>query len=343
MAAAQNDDSSDSDIEFVPSKPRILPPKRRRIIDQSTVASVPIYSSKVNQSLHLFSNKLESSNLETEPNIQCAEKETNIQSAEPDQVKDNEPEPAERAEVSFTSPKLSDSEEEVEKHETPPIPARDRSPSPPPALSVVRNTRSRGYMKKIREMDKTLKDLGAAISPKKGSQDEDFDDDVIILTSPTDCDTPQEITVKVRCHADLFRFPLTMADPLQKVVDHMARKLNVCSSRLILFLRDVELNPSETLQHHNVSITDIIDCIEVTEPATQNCINLRVQGKDKNSMQVIGVQKTEPLKNLMDKYKQLMDLKWKKVVFYFDGQELSPKSTAQDHDMETDDVIEAWV
>lgn len=341
--AEQNDDSSDSDIEFVPSKPRILPPKRRRIIDQSAVASVPIYSNKVSQNLHVFSSKLESNNQEKEPKIQSVEKETEIPSAEPEQVKEKESESTESLEDSFLSPKLSDSEEEVEKEETTPLQIRDQSPSPPPALRAVPNTRSRGYMRKIREMDKKLKDLGAAISPKRGSRNEDSDDDIIILTSPSDCETPQEITVKVRCHADLFRFPLKMTDPLQKVVDHMAGKLNVHSSRLLLFLRDVELKPSERLQDHGVTITDIIDCIEVPESVTQNCITLRVQGKDKKSIQAINVQKTEPLNNLMDKYKQLMDLKWKKVVFYFDGQELSPKSTAQDHDMETGDVIEAWV
>ncbi|XP_078057048.1 NFATC2-interacting protein [Mustelus asterias] len=137
-------------------------------------------------------------------------------------------------------------------------------------------------------------------------------------------------------------------DRLQKVVDYIAERLGVVTSRLLLLLKDVEVLTSQTPESLNISVADILDCVVLSErPARQRAaqdeICLRVRGVEKNSFQVITIGKAESLKILMDDYRIRMGLQRCRITFHFDGSELLESSTPLENEMESDDVIDVRV
>ncbi|XP_006009853.1 NFATC2-interacting protein isoform X2 [Latimeria chalumnae] len=349
--AEQDDASSGSDVELVVPRPQATQPpraKRRKIIDSSSIATVPVYSNKVNSSLKLYADnpgqleqvlKSRSQRAESDSgwNIHLDERNPNSVSM-PGEAKQNVCE-------------LLESDEEAEQCLKAQPLMRDKSPSPPPTPDVSQKYQGRAYFK-IREVNKKLNNLAAfQIQARKTPLE---DDDVCVLGSTTIADLAREITVKVQCRTDVFRIPLLTTDPLQKVVNQMASQLQVSPDKILLLQRDVELSPEETPYSLKLTVADIIECIVVSDASDQqeavvkgtaedDEICLRVKGKEKNSLQIISVRKTDPLKKLMDEYKERMGLKGQKVTFLFDGEKLSNKSTAKDHDMEMDDVIDVWL
>ncbi|XP_078393738.1 NFATC2-interacting protein-like, partial [Cetorhinus maximus] len=137
-------------------------------------------------------------------------------------------------------------------------------------------------------------------------------------------------------------------DPLQKVIDYVADRLEVDAARVLLLLKEAEVSSSETPESQNISVADILDCFVMSEYRTQlvegeDRICLRVRGVEKSSFQLITIGKAESMKRLMDDYKKRMGLPRCQMTFHFDGTELSESSTPQENDMESDDVIDVRV
>ncbi|XP_026567885.1 NFATC2-interacting protein isoform X2 [Pseudonaja textilis] len=274
--------SSDSEPEGAPKKPL---PKRRRYLTSSV--SVPVYSTKVQNSLKLLKNSLKL----------------------PDEIKKR---------CSNNLPYSSEDEEEEEK----PIP-----------LKQLKN--------KPRMFDQSFKNLSMSLSAAKKSL-QGFDEDDVALV---DAFEPQELMLKVRCRADIYKICILMTEPLQRVVDRMSQILKVHPSRILLLHYDSELSVDATPAKLDLGVADIIDCIVETskqqadDPGT---LLLRVQGKDRSSVMEITIQKGEPLETLMNQYKEAQGLGRSKVVFYFDGQRLTETLTPEQLGMESGDVIEMW-
>ncbi|XP_078508430.1 NFATC2-interacting protein isoform X3 [Lissotriton helveticus] len=325
--------SSDSDVEIIrtkmPSGPRV---KRRRILNPSEITTVPIYSNKVNSSLKLDpgditalaklkepSEDVENDGFGSLPNIQ-----------------------SHQCSKSLPLYELTDSEDETLEMSSAEN-KRNKSPSPPPASLSPKRRRGRAY-KKISEVNAKLKDLDMLRSPTSQALPNDSDDEVILV----DSSITQEITLKVRRHSKLYRVSMQMSDSLHTVVDQMASTLKVNSSQILLMLRDEELRPSDTPRTLNLTIADIIDCVVLSQTMEQNPdgndnITLRIQGQEKQSHFSVTLRRTEPLKVLMEKYKQAKGLQGRKVSFLFEGQKLTARSTPEQLGMEPDDVIELWI
>ncbi|XP_063157166.1 NFATC2-interacting protein, partial [Candoia aspera] len=301
--------SSDSEPEGTPRKPFR---KRRRLF--TDIPAVPVYSNKVQNSLQLLQNSLKL--------------------------------PVQVEELCCKSQVLSSSEEEEEK-ETAPVKqvkqkarCQDLSPSPPPPPQQTKH-----HDKAHRIFDQSLRNLITSLSAaKKSLQDQGSgcdEDDVIVV----DTFEPQELMLKVRCRADLYRVCVRMTDPLRRVVDHMAQILKVHPNRILLLHQDCELAADATPAKLGLGIADIIDCIVETSSRWADGsgnLRLRVQGKDKSSTMEITVQKGEPLEALMNHYRQAQGLGRHKLVFHFDGQRLAETLTPEQLGMESGDVIEVW-
>ncbi|KAE8577630.1 hypothetical protein XENTR_v10022988 [Xenopus tropicalis] len=219
---------------------------------------------------------------------------------------------------------------------------RTGSPSPPPTPKTPVRRKGRAY-NKIREMDARLRDLGTVLSPGQKVTTEE-NDVIVVGSSPA-----PELTVKVRRGGKLFRINLAMWDPLEKLAQSMASQLNVEPSRILLLLGDEELNKSQTPKSMNLTVADIIDCVVLSPPDGQEDsdpnekICIKVQGKEKQSHLSVMVGKVEPLQSLMDQYQAAMGLTKKhKVSFFFEGQKLKGKNTAEELGLESDDIIEVW-
>ncbi|XP_033025828.1 NFATC2-interacting protein [Lacerta agilis] len=301
--------SSDSEPEGTSRKPPI---KRRRILPTDIgVAAVPVYSSKVQNSLHLFPESLK------------LPVRTPVLSSEP-QVIDTSDEEEKEASTKQV--------EQEKRHE-----ALPPSPPPPPQLKKRRHG-AKNLHQKLRNLTSSLS------AAKKTLQDEELRDDVILIDvfEPSES---QELVLKIRCRADLYKVSVQMTDPLQRVIEHMAQMLKVHKDRILLLFQDRELAADATPRVLGLGVADIIDCVvETTSQGSSDAGNLqlRVQGKDKSSQMEFTIQKGEPLQKLMSHYRQAQGFGRCKLKFYFDGQRLAGTCTPEELGMESGDVIEVW-
>lgn len=314
----------------MPNGPRV---KRRRILNPSEITTVPIYSNKVNSSLKLNPGDM------TALAKQLKEPSEDVESDGFGSLPNVQPHQCSK---SLPLYELTDSEDET--HEMSSVEnKRDKSPSPPPESLSPKRRRGRAY-KKISEVNAKLKDLDMLRSPTSQALPNDSDDEVILV----DSSVPQEISLKVRRHSKLYRVSMQMSDSLHTVVEQMASTLKVNSNQILLMLRDEELCPSDTPRTLNLNIADIIDCVVLSQtmeqnPDGDNNITLRIQGQEKQSHFSVTLRRTEPLKVLMEKYKQAKGLQGRKVSFLFEGQKLTARATPEQLGMEPDDVIELWI
>ncbi|XP_077171990.1 LOW QUALITY PROTEIN: NFATC2-interacting protein [Paroedura picta] len=307
--------SSDSEPEGPPKKPL---PKRRRLCPDAAVPAVPVYSSKVQSSLQLFPESLKLP-------IQDPLVSSVLQGASDEEEED-------KVEMVTVSPA-----EEEKRSSLSPL-----SPSPPPA------PRPRRRCHEAQILDQRLRNLNSTLSAVKRSlQDEGSaseEDDVILIDSPEPSES-QELVLKIRCRADLYRVSVQTTDRLQRVVEHMGRTLKVHPSRILLLFQDRELSADATPRGLGLGVADIIDCVvEMTgkEDGEEGSLQLHVQGKDKSSHMDIVVHRNEPLQTLMNRYRQAQGLGRRKLTFYYDGQRLAESWTPEDVGMERGDVIEVW-
>ncbi|KAH0626557.1 hypothetical protein JD844_001615 [Phrynosoma platyrhinos] len=304
--------SSDSEPEAAPKKP-LVKRRRRLLITDAAVPAVPVYSSKVEKSLQLFPESLKQS---TEPQV------LSTSDKEEDEI-------------------LSEKTQMEQKTR-----CQTQSPSPPPSPRPRRQCRRDKILKK--RFESLTSSLSAA---KKSLQDmgTEADDDVILIDA-TEPSESQELSLKVRCRADLYRVPVLMVrclttDPLQRVVEHMGQTLKVHPNRILLLLRDRELAADATPGGLGLGVADIVDCIVETNSSENNDsgnLQLRVQGNNRSSRMEITVQKGEPLQVLMNRYRQAQGLGRRKLVFHFDGRRLVETWTPEELGMESGDVIEVW-
>ncbi|XP_068920158.1 NFATC2-interacting protein isoform X2 [Petaurus breviceps papuanus] len=199
------------------------------------------------------------------------------------------------------------------------------------------------------EVNKRLQGLRSYLSPlsPKDHVPENSEDEVILVEESNVRESPRLLTLKIRCRADLIRLPLSTAEPLQVVVDHMASRLGVSPARILLLFREVELSPSATLCSLKIGVADIIDCVVLSstpEPSKESELGeelrLRVQGQEKHQVLDITVPRGAPLRTLMSHYAEAMGLKGHKLSFFFDGEKLSGQGTPAELGMEQEDLIE---
>ncbi|XP_059379852.1 NFATC2-interacting protein-like [Carassius carassius] len=343
---------TDSDGDVAVSDPPKQAHKRRRLLDASSFTTVPVYSNKVNSSLNLKPVTFKHSTLTDD------EKGGPLWSPSPPRT--------ERRPISID---LSGSEEEPEKTEAQQI-LRSPSPPPPPCSPPVK--RSRRANQKIQEINRKLDAIGSLMclspepqesvveyrnSPSPGNHSDD-DDDLVIISCDSkkkrlpqnteDRDSARDISLKFRCRTELYKIPILSTAPLSKAVEQLAIKLNVRPSQILLLKKDIDLPVHSSISELGLGIADIIDCV-ITENQQEesdkgNVITVRLQGKEKASVQEYSLQKNAPLGSVLSQYiSDLSASARSKAKFLFDGSRVSYNQTPADLDMEDGDVIEVWV
>ncbi|XP_042576495.1 NFATC2-interacting protein isoform X3 [Cyprinus carpio] len=328
------------------------PHKRRRILAASSFTTVPVYSNKVNSSLNLKPITFKHTTLTDE------EKGGPLWSPSPPRT--------ERRPISID---LSGSEEEPEQTEAQQI-LRSPSPPPPPCSPPVK--RSRRANPKIQEINRKLDAIGSLVclspepqepvveyrnSPSPVNDSDDDDDDIIIISSGSkkkrrpqnteDRDSGREISLKFRCRTELYKIPLLSTAPLSKAVEQLASKLNVRPSQILLLKKDIDLPVHSSVSELGLGIADIIDCVvtenKQEESEKRNVITVRLQGKEKASVQEYSLLKNAPLGSILSQYVSGLSASARREAkFYFDGSRVSYNQTPADLDMEDGDVIEVW-
>ncbi|XP_059887962.1 NFATC2-interacting protein [Delphinus delphis] len=338
VPAAPRDDS-DSDSEGADARPaetpRVLVRRRRQLLlDPEEAPAVPVYSEKVKSSLHLIPDHkslLKFCPPETEEEADMAD--SSSLHAE-DSPRPNSP----------WKKKLRSRDGEEKKEM---LLVQDTSPLPP-RLPRTNSRKHARALQKLREVNKRLQDLRSCLSPKQpqGQDHLSQEDEVVLLEGPTLPENPRLLPLKIQCRADLIRLPVRMSEPLQSVVDHMAGRLGVSPSRILLLFGETELSPTATPRTLKLGVADIIDCVvlasspDVTEKS--HLLQLRVQGKEKHQLLEVSLPRDSPLKTLMARYEEAMGLSGRKLSFFFDGTKLSGKELPADLGMESGDLIEVW-
>ncbi|XP_048382130.1 NFATC2-interacting protein [Stegostoma tigrinum] len=337
---------SDSDLELIDCPRRVCRPriKRRRILDGTNVHTVPIYTGRVNRTLTLYQENPEEvdrafQRLAPEPDSEDDPDGNNELESRPHRRRKQPSARAQRRGL------LSDSEQDEDLNLSVSSSHKDRSPSPPSTPSMP-TRRTRRACVAIREADRNLKQLKVFhLSPVNTRVQCESEDVMLVGVLPTVPTTAREITVKVRFRGEVYRIPMRVTEPLQKVINYLSGQLQVKADRILLLQKDVEVPLMGTPESQNIGVADILDCFVMSEYPAQlaDKICLRVRGMEKNSFQVITIGKTESLKRLMEDYKERMDLQRCRLTFHFDGTELLESSTPQDNEMENDDVIDVRI
>ncbi|XP_048090079.1 NFATC2-interacting protein isoform X2 [Alosa alosa] len=361
MSTVISGSDSDGEDRRAPAKPR---PKRRRILDPSAIATVQIYTNKVDSSLKIQP-------LSFQP--------VSLQDGEVEDVRVTLP--VQKKLAAAECIELSDSEEEREKPRPEPQ-CTMRSPSPPPPSSSPLKA-CRRPNRKLMEINRKLDSIGSLLSPSPeraglapeqdqsfaeedygGEDDDDDDDDDLVIVDtqhkprirrPPPREPRQEarrIPLKFRCRTEIFRIPLLTTAPLKLAVEELSLQLKVPPSRLLLLRKEAELPVTSTVSELGLGIADIIDCVVISEDTHEqedgnhgesDVITVRFQGKEKGSQQQYSVGKREPLGSVLTRYaSQLLPALRDKTRFLFDGSKVSPAHTPFDLEMEDGDVIEVW-
>uniref|UniRef100_A0A8D1NA40 NFATC2-interacting protein n=1 Tax=Sus scrofa TaxID=9823 RepID=A0A8D1NA40_PIG len=341
VPAAPRDDS-DSDSEGADAGPAGAPPilirrRRRLLLDPGEAPAVPVYSEKVKSSLHLIPDHVSLLKF-CPPETEEEAESVDVADASSPHAEDS-PCPA-----SPWKRKLRSMDGEEKKKV---LLVQDASPVTPPPPRTKSRKHSRA-LQKLREVNKRLQDLRSCLSPKQ-PQGQDYlsqEDEVVLVEGPPLPENPRLLPLKIRCRADLVRLPVRMSEPLQSVVDHMATRLGVSPSRILLLFGETELSPTATPRTLKLGVADIIDCVVLASSpeaaGTSQLIQLRVQGKEKHQMLEVSLPRDSPLKTLMSRYEEAMGLSGCKLTFFFDGTKLSGKELPADLGMESGDLIEVW-
>ncbi|XP_057551299.1 NFATC2-interacting protein [Hippopotamus amphibius kiboko] len=336
-AAAQDD--SDSDSEGADARPagapRVLVRRRRRLLlDPGEAPAVPVYSEKVKSSLQLIPDHMSLLKFcppETEEEAEVAD--SSSPHAEDSPCPD-----------SPWKKKLRSKDGEEKKKM---LLVQDTSPLTPP-LPRTSSRKHTQALRKLREVNKRLQDLRSCLSPKQpqGQDQLSQEDEVVLVEGPVLPENPRLLPLKIRCRADLVRLPIRVSEPLQSAVDHMAARLGVSPSRILLLFGETELSPTSTPRTLKLGVADIIDCVVLASSPeaaeTSQLLQLRVQGKEKHQMLDISLPRDSPLKTLMSRYEEAMGLSGHNLSFFFDGTKLSGKELPADLGMESGDLIEVW-
>ncbi|KAM9457929.1 NFATC2-interacting protein isoform 2-T2 [Clarias gariepinus] len=307
---------SDSDVEIVAHSCPTPRPKRRRVLDPLSIPAVPISYKKVThkplvkQPLY---KQVDCTDISEE------EKEASLWLPSPPKCK-NHP----------ITINLSDSEEETEQEM--------------PHLETKRSN------KRVRP-----KDIPDFSDCRSQIHDRYKDDNNIIINNkkqrrplkPKRRDRARKISLKIRWRMDVHKIPVLSTDPLSKAVAQLSVKLKVPPTKILLMKNDDELQVHLTITQLDLSITDTIDCLVIADDkedeSSCDVITLRLQGKEKGSVQEYSLDKDAPLGSILSQYTSGLSAAAKrKVKFLFDGLKLKHNQTPLQLDMEDGDVIDVW-
>ncbi|XP_053707606.1 NFATC2-interacting protein isoform X1 [Synchiropus splendidus] len=334
--------------EAMSTSSNVPPPKRRRILDPSTVVPVQIYSNKVGRRLQLklpapvFSH-IAPIDADQGPLLHPSTKDVAV-------VIDSDEEDLQLRSLQTKS------------HE----PAAVHCPSPPSESPVQKQ--STKVKKKLIEINRKLEAFTSSPPPEvrtrtrrqqrqPRSPTEEEDDDIIVVGSgtppSTDVPLPREIPLKIRSRTNVHKVPVLPTTPLRDVIQQLSILLQVPAVRLLLLRKEVELPADATVADLGLSIADIIDCvIMATEKGkssscssinSSDSITIRLQGNDRNSLQDFTVHRDAPLDSVFSQYVSSLPAKLrKKVRFHLDGSRVKGSATAAALDLEDGDIIEVW-
>uniref|UniRef100_UPI00358EA46A NFATC2-interacting protein-like n=1 Tax=Myxine glutinosa TaxID=7769 RepID=UPI00358EA46A len=158
-------------------------------------------------------------------------------------------------------------------------------------------------------------------------------DDVVEVPNPPDFEQ-REVSVKVCYRSTMHRISMNETDILQHAVQ---QELCLNDGTLLIFFNNRQLDNNDTPLSLGLKYTDIIECFVKKEKET---ITLKVQHQ-RNKL-AITLKKDDPLHVLMERYRETVPSSWH-LQFLFDGVELDGNSTADELDLEDDDIIDIRV
>ncbi|XP_059179190.1 NFATC2-interacting protein-like [Physella acuta] len=210
-----------------------------------------------------------------------------------------------------------------------------RSPTPPPSIQQKKSKRlNKKLTGALQVLDKANKKLGLSPNTPKKKRDSD----VILVYEETNTD----MAVKVRYLSTVYRIQMKMTEKFHGLTSKLSALIGEDANNLVLYLHEKGLQLSETPRSVNLSVADILECHCINSQLEDetDSINLVLQCKNTKSRTVILASQRRPLKEVIEKYAAMMNVKSSALSFCFDGDVIDPMDTPSKLDMEDDDVID---
>ncbi|XP_064218673.1 NFATC2-interacting protein isoform X2 [Aotus nancymaae] len=250
-AASRDDSDSDSEgADARPAGPPREPVRRRRrlLLDPGEAPLVPVYSGKVKSSLHLIPDDL--SLLKLYP--PGAEEEVELADLSGLYHEDS-PSPG-----SPWKTKLRTKDKEEKKRTE--FPNQDSSPLPQSSQRTKSRKHTRA-LEKLREVNKRLQDLRSCLSPKppQGQDQQGQEDEVVLVEGPILPEAPRLFPLKIRCRADVIRFPVRMDSPLKTLMSRYEEAMGLSGQKLSFFFDGTKLSGRELPADLGMESGDLIE------------------------------------------------------------------------------------
>lgn len=233
----------------------------------------------------------------------------------------------------------------------------DRPITPPPEVPLQTTKFSKQGSELFRNLDNKLRSLQQVTEQDQSphSVTGRWSDVVVVDPSGSPCLADRNITIRIRTRNGVERFSIRMSDRFDGIISELAKKQSVLVEAISLSFTDNKgnlqtLKASDSPISVTLSRTDIIDCIIVNSASFQNdleedesVVNIKVQGSQADTVKLFKALKNEPLGSIMQQYADFRKLPLAKITFIFDGETFTSDQTADDLEMDEDNVVDVRV
>lgn len=167
--------------------------------------------------------------------------------------------------------------------------------------------------------------------------------------------TDPNVEVKIRvlwkgCNTDYFN--IRKFQKIKEIYEHYAKKEGVEENRILFTLRDKTIHPNDTPASLSVGVSSleggVVDAptshtlqnLDNKAQEDPNALKLQIQRSGVREKHVVYTYPHEKISVMISKLSEELNIPAASIKLMFDGDELSPDSTPNDHDMEGDECVD---
>jgi len=193
-----------------------------------------------------------------------------------------------------------------------------------------------------------LRNLNEVSRENKRKNNTSINEGVLLLSDDEDLDNCFEL--KVRWKTDIVRVTVGIKERMGKVMDKVANEVGVAIGDVSLYLseeRNDQISRDDTVDGLGLSIVNVLYGRNrvITEGTNDtDKIELKLQTKDRRAQPVmLNIKPTDVLETVMESFSAQTGHARCKLKFFFDGEPLDGKLTAEDLELEGGECIDVHV
>jgi len=175
-------------------------------------------------------------------------------------------------------------------------------------------------------------------------------DEGLLILSEEEDNSEDTFELKVRWKTDIVRVTVSYSERMGKVMDKLSEKVGVLVGDVSLYQgenSEDQINRDSTVSGLGLSIVSVLYGRErvVKEGAKdEETIQLKLQTKDRRAQPVLlDIRPTDIMETVMERFSTQAKLDRAKLKFFFDGEALDGKATAEDLELEGGECIDVHI